>query len=371
MKKKIVAAAMLTLALLAFTGCKKKEEPVVPATTEGTEQVMVPETQTEVEEVEDTHEGEVRSFYTGKWINEKKAYNRPVAVMTENTHVTLPQYGVSKADVIYECPVEGGITRMMAIYQNYKGLEKVGNVRSCRLYYVYLAKEFGAAYFHAGESKYALDILNSSYIDNVDGITGKGGAFYYRDNSRKAPHNLYTTGNKLASAMKEYGFDTKLSKDYEPHYQFATEEEPNLLKNGQKAAVVKMYYVDAKPWFVYNKKNGLYYRYEFGEKQVDGLTGKQLAVKNIIIQNCNSSLKNPKNGTLDIDVLSGGTGKYITNGRAIDITWKRKSENDITRYYDENGDEIVLNPGKTWVEICESSRASQNVIYSTKADFQK
>ena len=137
------------------------------------------------------------------------------------------------------------------------------------------------------------------------------------------------------------------------------------------AAVVKMYYVDAKPWFVYNKKNGLYYRYEFGEKQVDGLTGKQLAVKNIIIQNCNSSLKNPQNGTLDIDVLSGGTGKYITNGRVIDITWKRKSQNDKTRYYDEDGDEIVLNPGKTWVEICENSRASQNVIYSTEEEFQK
>ncbi len=370
MKRKVIAAVLIAVGLLACAGCKKTEEPVTQAVPEATEQVVVPETETQVEVV-DTHEGEVRSFYTGQWINEKKAYNRPVAVMTENTHVTLPQYGVSKADVIYECPVEGGITRMMAIYQNYKSLEKVGNVRSCRLYYVYLAKEFEAAYFHAGESKYALDILNSSYIDNVDGITGKGGAFYYRDNSRKAPHNLYTTGEKLASAMKDYGFDTKLSEDYESHYQFTTEEEPNLLEDGEKAAVVKMYYVDAKPWFVYNKKNGLYYRYEFGEKQVDGLTGKQLAVKNIIIQNCNSSLKNPKNGTLDIDVLSGGTGKFITNGRAIDITWKRKSQKDITRYYDAKGEEIVLNPGKTWVEICESSKASQNVIYHTKEEFDK
>ncbi len=76
--------------------------------------------------------------------------------------------------------------------------QKVGNVRSCRLYYVYFAKEFEAVYFHAGESKYALDVLNSSFIDNVDGITGKGGAFYYRDNSRRAPHNLYTTGEKFS-----------------------------------------------------------------------------------------------------------------------------------------------------------------------------
>ena len=64
-----------------------------------------------------------------------------------------------------------------------------------------------------------------------------------------------------------------------------------MLENGEDAALVKMYYVDAKPWFLYNKKDGLYYRYEFGDKQVDGATGKQLAVKNIILQNCTSSLK--------------------------------------------------------------------------------
>jgi hypothetical protein len=329
------------------------------------------ETVTETETETESHEGQVRSFYTGEWIDETLAWNRPVAVMTENTHVTLPQYGVSNADIIYECPVEGGITRMMAIYQNYADMEKVGNVRSCRLYYIYFAKEFNAVYFHAGESKYALDVLNSSFIENVDGITGKGGAFYYRDNSRKAPHNLYTTGELLASAMETYGFDTTLPEDYTPHYQFTTEDAPELLENGEDAAVVKLYYVDAKPWFVYNEEDGLYYRYEFGEEQVDGANGEQLAVKNIILQNCRSSLKDSSNGTLDIDYLSGGTGKYITEGKAIDITWTRALASDITHYYDESGEEIVLNPGKTWVEIIESSRASGNVIYSTKEEFQK
>ena len=144
-----------------------------------------------------------------------------------------------------------------------------------------------------------------------------------------------------------------------------------MLENGEEAAVVKMYYVDAKPWFLYNKKDGLYYRYEFGDKQVDGATGKQLAVKNIILQNCASSLKDSKNGTLDINYQSGGTGKYITNGKAIDITWSRASASAKTQYFDENGKEIILNPGKTWVEIVENSRASQNVIYHTAEEFQK
>ena len=362
MKKRWISTGLLcVMAVLATTGCKKKEE-TLPVPTQTQETVMETETQAPQGELVDTHEGEVHSFYTGEWIDEALAWNRPVAVMTENTRVTLPQYGVSNADIIYECPVEGGITRMMAIYQNYESLEKIGNVRSCRLYYVYFAKEFEAAYFHAGESKYALDVLNSSYIENVDGITGKGGAYYYRDNSRKAPHNLYTTGEKIASAMKTYGYDTKLPEDYTPHYQFATEESPNELSDGVDAKKVSLYYVDAKPWFVYNEKDGLYYRYEFGAKQVDGANGKQLAVRNILLQNCNSSLKDSKTVTLDIDYLSGGTGKLFTNGKAIEITWKRASANDITHYYDESGQEIVLNPGKTWVEIVENSRASQNVI---------
>lgn len=369
MKKQMVYLTLAICSVLVLTGCKKKEE--LPDRQVETQTEAVPEPETQTQAPIETHEGEVRSFYTGEWIDEKLAYKRPVAVMTENTHITLPQYGLSHADVIYECPVEGGISRLMAIYQDYANLEKVGNVRSCRLYYVYFAKEFDAVYFHAGESKYALDILNSSFIDNVDGITGKGGAFYYRDHNRKAPHNLYTTGANLAAGMESYGYENTLSKDYESHYQFTTEDAPNLLEKGVDAAAVKMYYVDAKPWFLYNEEDGLYYRYEFGEKQVDGENNEQLAVKNIIIQNCYSSLKNANNGTLDIDYQSGGTGKYITNGKAIDITWKRASSSDKTRYYDADGKEIVLNPGKTWVEISENSRSEKNIIYSTKEEFQK
>jgi hypothetical protein len=243
-------------------------------------------------------------------------------------------------------------------------------VRSCRLYYVYFAKEFSAAYFHAGESKYALDLLNSDFIDNVDGITGKGGTYYYRDSSKNAPHNLYTTGADIAKAMQDYGFEATLSEGFTSHYQFAAEDDPNMLEDGEDAAVVKMYYLDAKPWFEYNEDTGLYERYEFGGAQTDGLNDTQLAVKNIILQDCAVTLKDSNNGTLDINHIStAGTGKYITNGKAIDITWSRTSDTDKTRYFDESGQEILLNPGKTWVEIVQSTNAGDNVIYPTKEGF--
>ena len=84
----------------------------------------------------------LRSPFTGVWIDEEIARKRPIAVMTENTRETLPQYGLSSADVIYECPVEGGISRLMCIYQDYEDLDKIGNIRSCRIYYPYFAHEF-------------------------------------------------------------------------------------------------------------------------------------------------------------------------------------------------------------------------------------
>jgi hypothetical protein len=368
--RKIAGLVLIGGIILALAGCGKKEIAGTEEIEEKEESVSEVVVETETEET-DPHEGQVRSFYTGEWIDEELAWNRPVAVMTENTKMAIPQYGLGSADIIYECPVEGGITRLMAIYQDYANLEKVGNVRSCRLYYVYFAREFDAVYFHAGESKYALDLLNSSYIDNVDGITGKGGSFYYRDSSKNAPHNLYTTGEKIAEAIQSYGYDDTLPDDYSAHYRFTTEEAPNLLTDGDDAAVVSLYYIDAKPWFVYNETDGLYERYEFGSAQVDALTGEQLAVKNIILQNCSSYLKDESNGTLEIDYRSGGTGVYITEGKAIGITWSRASDYDITRYYDMDGNEIVLNPGKTWVEIVQSSKTGDNVIYPTAEAFKQ
>lgn len=366
----LICACMMAL----LVSCGKEKEG---GTESGTD-TQAPPTETEGEsgtaptepESGNTHEGEARSLLTGEWIDEKLVYVRPVAVMSENTKMSLPQYGLAKADVIYECPVEGGITRLMAIYQDYSGMDKIGNVRSCRLYYVYFAKEFDALYFHAGQSKYALDVLNSSFIDNVNGITGKGGAFFYQDKSRKMPHNTYTSSELITSAIERYGYAAKLDETAASHYRFATEDNPNLLVQGEDAAVVALYYVNPKPWFEYNSEDGKYYRYQFGAAQVDARTGEQLAADNIIIQNCNSSLKDKSNGTLDIDHRSGGTGKFITRGKAVDITWTRESDSAKTRYFDASGAEIELNPGVTWVEITENSYAAKNVIYRTREEYK-
>lgn len=368
MKRKTILYILLTVMIIgSLTGCKEKEGP----TQQVSEQTEI-ETDTELyglepvtEQIENepTHEGQSLSYLSGEWIDSELAKKRPIALMVENTKMALPQYGLGQADIIYECPVEGGISRLMALYQDYSGMDKVGNVRSCRHYYAYFAKEFDAIYFHAGASSIAYKgVLSGSYIEDVDGITGAGGQYFFRDNSEKvAPHNLYTSSELMKKAIEHFNFEPDHSAEYAGHYQFSDDTQPNLLENGQKADKISLYYQNAKPWFEYNKEDGFYYRFEFGAPQKDGLTGNQLAVKNIILQNCNVKVVDDV-GRLDIDFLSGGKGLYLTNGKCINITWTRDSEYDITHYYDENGQELILNPGKTWVEIVQDNYADQNIV---------
>ena len=114
--------------------------------------------------------------------------------------------------------------------------------------------------------------------------------------------------------------------------------------------VVKPGYAVNKPWFVYDENEGLYYRFQSEEKHIDAVTNEQLAVSNIIIQYSGFSTYDDTH-YWDIDCTSGGKGVFVTNGKAIDITWKKDSAFGITHYYDSKGKEITLNQGKTWVCI--------------------
>lgn len=373
MKKKLLSAILVAaMACTMFTACGKKEETNKTTQKEEVVQENVADTQ-EATEVEESREGMLKSYFTGLWIDENLAKQRPIALMVENTSAALPQYGLNKADIVYEVPVEGGITRCMAVFQDYSGMEKLGNVRSCRHYFCYFAKEYDSIYVHAGASRYAYDgILASGYIEDIDGITGKGGTYFFRDSSegKVAPHNYYTSSEKVAKAIEAYGYNTSLPEDFKSHFIFAKEEEQNMLENGVDAAVVKLYYYAPDAYWVYNSEDARYYRHEFDQKQMDGNDGKQVSTKNIIIQNTKSGPLDDE-GRLDFSTMAGGTGYYITNGKCIEINWTRDSEYDITHYYDKDGNEITVNPGNTWIEVIENGNAKKNKIFSTVEEFEK
>ncbi len=186
---------------------------------------------------------------------------------------------------------------------------------------------------------------------------------FYRGDDRKAPHNAYTSEDGINAGIAEKGYRTELAEGYTGHYKFAEDDKPVKIKGGEDAQVVSPGYFILKPWFVYDKKDGLYYRYEFGDKQIDGNNDKQLAVKNILVQYCDWSYKD-QNGYLDIDTMSGGDGYFITDGKMEPVTWTKDGEDSPARYFSQDGEEITLNQGKTWVCIVRNKYKDRFGVYT-------
>ncbi len=363
----VVSASILLLLLIAMlvTSCGKKsekKEEKEPATTEATE--ARPEEQTEPQE-NSVPEGSVKSDITGRYISQEMNNNRPIAIIFNNTKAAVPQSGISQADVIYEAPMEGGDVRLLGIFQDYSNLEKIGSVRSARTYFIAFALEYDAIFAHYGKAWTCEYLLNEDFVDHMDGTGKVGSTVYYRTSDRKAPHNAYASTSGLQAGIEKMGFTTTHKKDYKDHFQFAEEAAPNTLAEGVDAGYVKPGYAVNKSWFEYNAEEGVYYRFQFQGPHIDEMNQKQLTCKNILIQYVPYTIYEGSS-YLNLNVWDGGKGKFITNGKAIDVTWKKDSQYGATRYYDASGKEIQLNPGKTWVSIVQTSMADKTVIAASK-----
>ena len=302
-------------------------------------------------------DGMIKSYLTGEWVSETIGMRRPVAVMLNNIKEAQPMTGVSAAGVIYECVVEGSLTRMMGIFEDYDNLDKIGSVRSCRNYFVYYALEFDAIYAHYGQSAYAVSLLEQDYVDNLSGLSGIGGTVFYRTSDRVAPHNAYASGKGINMGIEKLGFRKEYSEKYKGKFTFASDDETIKLdaNNAYAATTLKPGYLINQPWFEYNSTDGLYYRFQYGEKQIDDMNGEQLSFKNVIFQYSSWDVADEK-GYLGFDCHAGGKMIYFTEGRAVEGRWIRyDGDEGSVRYYDENGEEIIVNQGKTWICIIQDT----------------
>lgn len=308
-------------------------------------------------------EGMVRSRLTNEWVDEEVANTRPIAVMTPNESLAVPHYNLSEASIIYEANVEGRMTRMMAIYEDWEDLEKIGNVRSLRSYYAYWAFEWDAYIVHFGGPFFINDLLAQPDTQNINGNLGDDEAFF-RTTDRKKPHNAYASGEGIKEVIERKGYSLSY-RDLadEDHYQFAPKSNPNTLEqygdNAEVATYIDMSgcYPLTRCYFEYNEEDGLYYRSQHLSGSTDGphidaVTGEQLSFKNILVQN--TKAEDIGEGYLAFQVHdSTRDGWYFTNGKGIHVTWKKTSDYGATRYYDDNGNEIIMNTGKTMVCIVE------------------
>ena len=343
----VLAAAGIAAGIYGMT--RKKGSP--EAVNDSTAQTVQEQT---TQEVKNPHEGQAQSVISGKWESSELAQQKAVAVMYSNIKQAMPQSNISKADIVFESLVEGGITRLCCFFENQTELEKIGPVRSCRTYYTYFAREYDAIYAHYGQAAYALPYLEQHVIDNLNGIQ-IGKLAFFRTTDRKAPHNAYTDASHLQAGIDAMGYSQEYKEEYTGHYLFA-EDGTETVPDGITASLVKLdNFTDNHPWYEYDEETKEYKRFQFGREHVDQLDNEQLTCDNIILQ-YSSCPAYDGNGYLNIDAISGGEGKFITRGKAIDIRWEKNSPWGITHYYDGNEQEIRLNPGTTWVEIVQNDR---------------
>ena len=365
-KRKVFMAllcASVTLGCVSgLSACGKK-------TAESATDTEEPVAEEEAEEAES--DSGLRSLLTNEPVEDSALVeNRPIAIMYENTKAALPHYGISKAGVVYQATVEGSITRIMALFDDYSGLDKIGCVRSARPYYAYTASEYNAIYVHFGQSINTEGLLTSFTGHLIEDINFIYDSHYYRDNSRQAPHNAYTSSELIDEAIEAKGFERKLSDGYtEGHWKFAEDE--NLLENGEDCVVLTTYYPHDQPWFVYDEDTKTYARYEFGAPHVDQANGEQLTFTNIIYMNVHQELYPGDKGYLNIPIAgANGTGKFFTRGKMVDIVWISGGDAQVTHYYYADGTEIELNTGKTFVSLIQNEKAEDDHFYATYEDYE-
>lgn len=345
-KVAIAGISIMLGAALVFSGCGKETES----------EVSVPssETMNSAADIELVNtEGKVQSDLTGEWVDPEINNRRPVAIMINNIGEAMPQSGIGQADVIYEMIVEGGITRLMAVFSDYSGLDKIGPVRSARQYYVRAAEQMDAIFCHIGTSTLADNELASSGTDHMDGMSGIGNYFIYRDNSRVAPHNAYTSEEGLNTALENSGFQLEHSLGYEPMFRFNSKNKD--LEDGNTAnKITTAFNANRQPWFEYNEEDKQYYRFQYGEAQIDDQTNEQLHFQNVLILYAETYCVDGY--LMEVCNKDSGDGYYASNGQYIPITWKYAS--GTLHFYDESGEELLMNPGKTWVTFFDESNKS-------------
>ena len=287
-------------------------------------------------------------------IVDEDSKTRPYAVMINNNHEAWPQCGLQDAYLVYEIITEGGITRMMALFKD-QNTEKIGSIRSARHYFLDYAQENDAIFVHWGGSERAYSEIKSRGINDIDGIYLEGSVFF-RDRSlgRSLEHTGFTSMENVKEYAENHGQARDTEKDLLLNYSV---DEIDLSEN-EDAEIANSITIKYSNYhttsYEYDEENKVYLRSMSGKPNVDLVTEKQYTVKNIIVYKLNN-YSFDSYGRQELENLGSGTGYYITDGYAVPITWEKQSHSGQTVYKYEDGEEITVNDGNTFIQICPNS----------------
>lgn len=261
---------------------------------------------------------------------------RPVsAVMIENSTDARPQGGLHQAGVVFEAIAEGGITRFVALFQDTEP-DYVGPVRSARPYYLQWMLGFDATYAHAGGSAEALNLIKQWHVKDLP----HHNSYFWRVNSRAAPHNLYTSIAK----QREYAAQKGFGKSNFTPLARKTAEQPSPTPNA-KTINFNISSANFNVKYDYDPSTNNYRRSEGGKPHTEEKSGSQLTPKVVVAL----IMPQGKNGIYyTYQTIGSGQAFIFQDGLVTTGTWKKDNNNANFVFTDASGAEIKLNPGQTW-----------------------
>jgi hypothetical protein len=277
-----------------------------------------------------------------------KARRRPLAIMVENHTEARPQVGLTKAAIVYEAIAEGGITRFLAVYGPFDS-DKIGPVRSARQYYVEWTKGMDALYAHVGGSQDARNLIRTLGVADLDQFRYGTQAYWREPQAGVAiEHTMFTSTDKLYDVAKKAKFD--LTATFTP-YKFK-EDVPAAERGEPHTITINFSLPSYRVAWEYDSAANTYLRSHGGVAHVDRETGERVTAKTIAVVVLKRQLKTEEDGPGWIMTTTGsGKAAVYQDGQVIEATWKRPTNTDLLRFFDQSGSEIALNRGQLWVEV--------------------
>ena len=351
--KKLFLLSMMLMFAFVFVACGQNADADANTDKETGKDNVVTEQETEEVVMPETP-GNTNLLTGLPTLTDEAVGKRPVAVMVGNTKASFPQYGIAQADIIFEVPAEGGATRFMAMYGDYTQVPKICSIRSCRMYFPEFSEGFDAVYVNWGMSDAIRPYVDSLGLTHYDGAYNTGNLFA-RDTARRSSgypleHTGYFDGTALPAAMEKAQQRTDIEADKKDTAFKFNDPENVVTPTGDACESFVIDYSAAKAGFTYDAETNTYLKEHNGSAQIDGVTGTQLAFTNVII--LETIIEDHENGThRDVQWIKGGTGYYISNGVAQEITWSKAAIESRILLFDKDGNELVINAGKSYIGV--------------------
>lgn len=331
----------------------------------------------------------------------QNAVRRPLGVILDNVRVALPQRGLANASLVYEVVAESGITRLLAIYDDYTKLPEVGPVRSARDPQVQLAIPLGAMLLHVGGSTYATDMLEIYHYGDrsINGYYETGALELDTDRNATVAieHCWFTGGSLFGSTAVRYGLSTQMEQP-QTAFQFVPHADaPRKLANagGRRVTIrfssydttVLTYNPAPEPAIGQEKATagqnttqnsgaesakpdnvaigaGVYEKWQFDAPQIDENTGETLAFTNVLV--LFAEMGQYPDGVLAQVDMTSGTGFYICGGRYEPVRWhKGLPEQPLLILTQDGANYVEINPGTTYVAVVDLKKEKYFTIEST------